>query len=160
SLHYFNMITRNPIRLALLAHIALIFYPIASRADDWPQWRGRKRDNVWAGVRLPDKLSAEQVKPRWKKPIGGGYGGIAVAGGRVYMMDRQTKPREVERVVCLDANTGKQLWAHEYAVSYNKMDYGNGPRSTPTVHAGRVYTFGAVGHLHCLDAVSGRVVWV
>jgi outer membrane protein assembly factor BamB len=129
------------------------------RADDWPQWRGPNRDGVWRTVDLPDRLPADGLSPRWKQPIGGGYGGIAVASGRVYVLDRQTKPREVERVVCLDATNGKQLWVHEYAVNYQKMDYGNGPRSTPTVYAGRVYTFGALGHLHCLDAATGKVIW-
>lgn len=128
-------------------------------AEDWPQWRGLKRDSVWRETGLPDKLSTQHLAPRWTQAIGGGYGGIAVADGRVYVMDRQTKPREVERVLCLDAATGQERWVHEYAVNYNKMDYGNGPRSTPTVHDGRVYTFGAVGHLTCLDAVTGDVVW-
>jgi outer membrane protein assembly factor BamB len=77
----------------------------------------------------------------------------------VYTLDRQTQPREVERILCLDAATGRTLWTHAYPVRYGKMEYGNGPRSTPTVHAGRVYTFGAVGHLHCLDAASGKVLW-
>jgi outer membrane protein assembly factor BamB len=129
-------------------------------AADWPQWRGPGRDGALKETGLPDKFPADGFKPRWRKPIGGGYGGIAVSGGRVYVMDRQKEPKEIERVLCLDAATGKQLWAHEYAVKYNKLDYGNGPRSTPTVHEGRVYTFGAVGHLHCLDADKGKVIWV
>jgi outer membrane protein assembly factor BamB len=128
-------------------------------AEDWPQWRGPQRDSTWRETGLPEKLHLDKLSPRWKHAIGGGYGGIAVAGGRVYVMDRQTTPREVERVVCLDAATGQQRWVHEYAVNYQKMDYGNGPRATPTVHAGHVYTFGAVGHLYCLDAASGEVVW-
>src|SRR5215831_16752361 len=128
-------------------------------AEDWSQWRGAKRDNVWRETGVPERIHLDGLAPRWKQAFGGGYGGIAVAGGRVYVMDRRTMPREVERVVCLDAATGKQRWVREYDVNYHKMDYGNGPRSTPTVHAGRVYTFGAVGHLHCLDAATGEVVW-
>ncbi len=127
-------------------------------ADDWPQWRGPNRDGVWPDAPRLERLPAE-LKPRWRRPVGGGYGGVAAAGGRVYLMDRLKQPREVERALCLDAATGKELWAHEYAVSYGKMEYGNGPRSTPTVHGGRVYTFGALGHLHCLDAATGKVVW-
>src|SRR3954463_2544603 len=84
---------------------------------------------------------------------------MGVAGGRVYLLDRRKGPPEVERVLCLDAADGKPLWTHEYPAAYGKMEYGNGPRATPTVHAGRVYTFGAVGHLHCLDAATGKVVW-
>jgi len=128
-------------------------------AEDWPQWRGGKRDNVWREKSLPEQIHLDRPAPRWKQAIGGGYGGIKVAGGRVYAMDHRTVPREVERVVCLDAATGKERWVREYDVNYHKMDYGNGPRSTPTVHAGRVYTFGARGHLNCLDAATGEVVW-
>lgn len=127
-------------------------------AADWPQWRGANRDNVWPEKNLPDKLPAK-LTPRWKQPLGGGYGGIAVRDGRVYVQDRQTSPREVERVVCLDAADGKTLWEHAYPVAYGKLDYGNGPRATPTVHGGMVYTFGALGQLFCLDAKSGKVVW-
>jgi outer membrane protein assembly factor BamB len=74
-------------------------------------------------------------------------------------MDRQTEPREIERVLCFDALSGKPIWSHTYPVAYGKLDYGNGPRATPTVHAGRVYTFGALGHVWCLDAESGRPFW-
>jgi outer membrane protein assembly factor BamB len=127
-------------------------------AGDWPQWRGPHRDGVWPDPRLPEAFP-DRLPARWRRPIGGGYGGVAVSGGRVYLLDRQTQPREVERVVCLDSATGKTQWAHEYPVAYGKLGYGNGPRATPTVHAGRVYTYGALGHLHCLDAVTGKVLW-
>ncbi len=130
----------------------------ASPAGDWPQWRGPNRDGVWHETGLPEKLPAE-LKPRWKRPLGGGYAGVAATDGRVFTLDRQTEPNEVERVVCVAAADGKTLWSRDYPVRYGKMEYGNGPRSTPTVHKGRVYTFGAVGHLHCLDAESGKVVW-
>jgi len=150
---------KTNLRLVCLLSLTLSAGALPVQADDWPQWRGPDRDGVWSAPSLPDRFPAEPLKPRWKQAIGGGYGGIAIVAGKVYLMDRQTKPREVERVVCLDAATGKPLWTHEYAVNYNKMDYGNGPRSTPTVLGGRVYTFGAVGHLHCLDADSGRVIW-
>jgi outer membrane protein assembly factor BamB len=82
-----------------------------------------------------------------------------VAGDRVYTMDRQTVPEEAERVLCFDAKTGKPLWTHSYRAIYGDLPYGSGPRAAPTVHEGRVYTLGAVGHLHCLDAVSGKVLW-
>jgi outer membrane protein assembly factor BamB len=138
--------------------LPLISLAVLSLAADWPQWRGAHRDNVWAEKNLPDRLPGK-LTPRWKRPLGGGYGGVAVSNGRVYVQDRQTSPREVERVVCLEAAKGDLLWEHTYPVAYGKLDYGNGPRATPTVHAGRVYTFGALGHLFCLDAKSGKVVW-
>lgn len=68
-------------------------------------------------------------------------------------------PQEHERLVCFNTADGKPIWVHEYPVRYGKLDYGNGPRITPTVDEGRVYTLGAVGHLHCLDAGTGQVFW-
>jgi len=135
-----------------------LLVPVGLALADWPQWRGPNRDGTLAGEKLPDALP-ERLPLKWKQPLGGGYGGVAVADGRVYVMDRQKAPAEVERVVCLDADTGKAVWTHSYPVAYGKLDYGNGPRGTPTVHDGRVYTFGALGHLHCLDAVTGKVIW-
>src|SRR5436190_9402434 len=67
----------------------LLSAALAALASDWPQWRGRNRDNVWHVKGLPDQLP-DKLEPRWKKPLGKGYGGIAVTGGRVYVMDRQT----------------------------------------------------------------------
>jgi ubiquinone/menaquinone biosynthesis C-methylase UbiE/outer membrane protein assembly factor BamB len=142
----------------LLLVFLLFSGPGIASAADWPQWRGAGRDNRWPEKGLPERLPAK-LEPSWKQPIGGGYGGIAVAGGRVLVLDRQTDPREVERVLCLEAATGKKLWSHEYPVRYGKMEFGNGPRSTPTVHRGKVYTLGALGHLFCLDAKSGKVLW-
>jgi outer membrane protein assembly factor BamB len=89
-------------------------------ADDWPQWRGPNRDGVWLNAELPAKLP-EKLRPRWRQAIGGGYSGIAVAGGRVYTLDYQKTPREGERVLCLDAATGKVLWTHLYEVRYGEV---------------------------------------
>jgi outer membrane protein assembly factor BamB len=154
---------RTPLRalaLAFPAFASLLILPrCASAADgDWPQWRGPGRDNVWPCRDFPQKLPA-RLPQLWRQPIGGGYGGIAAAGGRVFVMDRQKTPRDVERVVCFDLDTGARNWVHEYPVSYKAIDYGNGPRSTPTVIDGKVYTLGAVGHVHCLDAETGKVLW-
>jgi outer membrane protein assembly factor BamB len=146
--------------LALLgSSFVLLFLVTAAPGADWPQWRGPNRDGVWPEKDLPDRFPDGGLTPRWRRPIGGGYGGIAATAGRVYVMDRVKAPREAERTLCLDAATGRELWTHEYAVSYGKLDYGNGPRATPTVHDGRVYTYGALGHLHCLDAATGKPIW-
>lgn len=128
-------------------------------AEEWPRWRGPRGDGTWRVADLPEKWPAAGLPPTWKKPIGGGYGGIAVENQRVYLQDRQKQPSEVERVLCLDAPTGETLWVHTDPVEYGKLDYGNGPRGTPTVAGGRVYTLGAVGRLNCLDAATGAVVW-
>ena len=128
----------------------------SGHAADWPQWRGVERNGRWDGVRLPERFSEEVVTKRWRVPVGGGYSGIAVARGRVFTMDRQG---ETERVLCLEAETGKRHWAHTYEASYGDLDHDNGPRATPTVLGDEVFTVGAMGHILALDAASGKVLW-
>lgn len=93
----------------------------------------------------------------WSAKIGSGYAGPAVAGGSVFVTDRVgEEPRE--RVYCFDANTGQELWKHEYEARYS-ISYPLGPRATPTVDGDRVYVLGAVGHLFCFEAASGKILW-
>jgi len=136
----------------------LVRDPSASGGEDWPQWRGPRSDGTWRGPKLPEKWPATGLRCLWRQPIGGGYAGVAVAKGRVYTMDYSKAPDETERVLCFDA-TGKPLWSHSYPVKYGKLAYGSGPRAMPTIHDGRVYALGAVGHLHCLDAATGKLLW-
>ena len=145
----------------LLCILALFIGTITlqtSRAEDWPQWRGPQRDGVWRETGILEKIPAAGLKMRWRARVGGGYSGPAVAGGRVFVSDRQADP-EVERVLCFDEATGEQLWAHSYPCDYEGLEYGAGPRATPTVHDGKVYTLGAKGHLFCLRASGGEVLW-
>lgn len=131
-----------------------------SNAEDWPQWRGPRGDSSWRVASLPDRGPAEgDLVPVWRADLGPGYSGIAVVGNHVYTQDRPATPTDHERVVCFDATSGQLLWQHLYPAVYGKLDYPKGPRATPTVHDGRVYTMGAVGHVHCLDAQTGQVVW-
>ena len=127
-------------------------------AEDWPQWRGANRDGVWRETGVLDAIPPSGLKVRWRVRIGRGYSGPVVAQGRVFVTDHQFNP-EVERVLCFDEATGKPVWSHTYPVDYENMEYGNGPRASPTVHEGKVYTLGTQGHLFCLDARTGNVVW-
>jgi outer membrane protein assembly factor BamB len=69
-----------------------------------------------------------------------------------------TKRTGKERVLCLDAKTGNEIWKHEYDCPY-QVSYAGGPRCTPTVADGKVYALGAMGNLSALDAQSGKVLW-
>ncbi|MBI3863037.1 MAG: SUMF1/EgtB/PvdO family nonheme iron enzyme [Planctomycetia bacterium] len=133
--------------------------PRPTSGEDWPRWRGPRGDGTWNAPRLATTWPAAGLSPAWTQELGGGYGGVSVSAGRVYVMDRQREPESVERVLCFDAVTGEPLWSHQYSVDYQGVSYDSGPRSTPTVHEHRVYTLGAVGHLHCLDAVTGEIQW-
>ena len=144
--------------LGLLAAVSVS----SARADDWPQWGGPKRDIVWRETGIVKELPAgrgpQSLLPRmWSTPIGDGYSGPAVADGRGFITDRQ-KQKGTERVLCLDAKSGKIIWTHEYRVRYN-VSYDAGPRATPTVDGDRVYALGAMGHLFCLDVKNGDVIW-
>lgn len=141
--------------------VALVLTQICAAqtaADDWPQWRGPKRDGVWRETGILESMPADGLKVRWRARIGAGYSGPVVANGRVFVSDRQLRP-DVERVLCFEESTGKPLWVHSYACDYENMDYGSGPRASPTVVGGKVYTLGARGHVYCLDETSGTVVW-
>jgi len=163
------MICRQLVVVALV----LVLTCVASRADDWPQWMGPKRDNVWREDGIIDKYPDEGAKVLWRTPIAGGFAGPVVANGRVYVADRvlakgaknpddpfdnKVKINSTERVLCLDARSGKEIWKHEYECPY-QISFPAGPRCTPTVHEGKVYALGAMGNLFCFEAESGKVVW-
>jgi len=127
--------------------------------DDWPQWRGPRRDGVWREKAVVSRFEAEAIEARWRVEISNGYSGPTVADGRLYLMDQLTEPVGQERVLCFDAMTGRRLWVHVYACTYSGIGYRNGPRAAVTVADGRAYSLGAMGHLFCLDAENGKVVW-
>ena len=128
-------------------------------AEDWPRWRGPRGDGTWFGPAVPLDWKTDSREPVWEQKVHAGYSGISVADGRVYTMDRVTEPEESERVICFDARDGAELWVDRYPVTYGKLDYGKGPRATVTIDRGRAYALGAVGHLRCLDAKTGALLW-
>jgi len=147
--------------LILLLLIALTAAAPTLRAEDWPEWRGAGRQGVWTETGIIDKFPAGGLKASWRGEVGNGYAGPAVSGGLVYVTDivnRQGR-RGAERALCLDEQTGKLIWKHEWSADYSGISYDNGPRATPTVDGDRVYTLGAMGALHCLNAKTGKVIW-
>ncbi|MGE3776387.1 MAG: PQQ-binding-like beta-propeller repeat protein, partial [Pirellulaceae bacterium] len=151
--------------------ILLLILPALISADDWPQWMGPQRDSEWRETGIVTRFPAGGPPVLWRVPVSGGYAGPAVADGRVFVTDyvvsggqssldfnNRDRLRGTERVTCLDAASGKQLWRYTYPCDYN-ISYATGPRCTPTVFDGRVYTLGAEGRLLCLNATSGKVLW-
>jgi outer membrane protein assembly factor BamB len=150
---------------------ALLLTASIACADDWPQWMGPTRDDHWKETGILQKFPKGGPKKLWSTPIHGGYSGPAVVNGKVYVTDyegKEDKPKNSpigpskregkERVLCLDAATGKEIWKHEYDCSYN-VSYASGPRCTPTVSEGKVYSLGAMGDLQVLDAEKGTPIW-
>ena len=157
--------------IPLLLFILLPTATPTARGDDWPQWMGPTRDGVWRETGLVQSIPPAGLPVKWRAEVKGGYSGPAVADGRVYLMDYDRQKGAVanapndrnslagrERVLCLDATTGAILWKHDYDCPYS-ISYASGPRCTPTVADGKVYTLGSEGNLFCLDAATGRVIW-
>lgn len=157
---------------SVLCLVGLMVCPSLCRADDWPQWLGPRRDGVWRETGVVDSFPPGGPPVRWRTPIGAGYAGPSISGDRVYVTDR-ILPQGValpanpfakgeipgtERVLCLDDATGKILWKHEYDCPY-RISYASGPRASPLIAEGKVYTLGAMGDLLCLDAATGKVIW-
>ncbi len=126
-------------------------------AHDWPQLHGPQRDGVYRGSDVFEKWPDAGPKVLWEKPIGTGFSGPAVADGRLIVFHRRG-PEEI--IACFEAVSGKDLWTYPYPTAY-RDDFGfdNGPRGTPAIDSGRVYTFGAEGVLTCVDASNGKRLW-
>ncbi|MGE0760551.1 MAG: PQQ-binding-like beta-propeller repeat protein, partial [Pirellulaceae bacterium] len=127
-------------------------------ADDWPQWRGPGRDGVWRESGIVEKFAGPELTLKWRVPVGAGYSGPTVARGRVYLTDRVTEPRQQERVLCFDEQTGKTLWSYAYDCTYT-ISYTAGPRACVTVADGQAFALGAMGHLYAFAAETGEVLW-
>ncbi|MCI0379136.1 MAG: PQQ-like beta-propeller repeat protein [Gemmataceae bacterium] len=145
------------VTLPLLAFAAL-------HADDWPQWRGLNRDGLCGETGLLQSFPAEGLKVRWRAPVGWGWSSPVVAEGRVFLADSHVvKPKPKERLHCFDETTGNALWTHAYEVAYPDWAHDpaqeSGPVATPIVQNGKVYSLGRLGHLFCLDARKGDVLW-
>lgn len=124
---------------------------------DWAEFRGPNRDNKITGVTLNADWSTPPKKV-WEVDVGPAWGSFAVVGDRLYTMEQQGGD---EAVICLDAATGKMAWKEpfKYLAFFKEKISGAGPRCTPTVKDGKVYTFGATAMLSCLDATTGEKVW-
>ena len=126
-------------------------------ASDWPQFLGPARNGVYTGSDLADSWPKEGPPVLWRKRIGQGFSAPAVSSAKLILFHRLENQEIVE---CLDAADGKSIWTFEYPTSY-RDDFGfdEGPRATPTITGGKVFTFGAEGALHCLDFNSGKKIW-
>jgi hypothetical protein len=129
--------------------------PATPGNGDWPQWRGEQRDGMvaWLPATLPEKKIV-----RWKQVLfSEGLGGVAVAGDRVVVGDRDPTDRE-DLFHGFDRASGERIWTLRYPAE-GKLDYGNSPRATPLLHEGHAYLLGAFGHLHCVRLADGHEIW-
>jgi outer membrane protein assembly factor BamB len=123
---------------------------------DFPQFLGPERSCAVEGVSLEQDWQANPPEEVWRQEIGAGWSAFAVRNGFAVTME-QRGPNEM--VTCYEVTTGKLRWAQSIENRYQTVMGGVGPRSTPTIHKGRVFTLGAGGRLQCLDGANGRVMW-
>ena len=125
---------------------------------DWPQWRGPRRDGSVAAA-LPAQWP-EGLKKRWETPVGAGHASPVVSGNRVVVIAREGNQ---EIVRALDVVTGKEIWRTSYPAPYTVNSaawaHGPGPKSTPAIAGGRVFTLGIGGVLSAFDLASGKLLW-
>ena len=121
----------------------------------WTNFRGPNRDGRYDEMEVLTKWPAQGLSLIWKEPVGVGYASFTIADGRAYTIEQR---RRQEVVAAYDVNTGRELWIQGWNAEYSDTT-GDGPRTTPTWDAGRLYALGATGELRCLDAKTGAVIW-
>jgi outer membrane protein assembly factor BamB len=133
----------------------LIIGAVAAAAD-WPQWRGPERDDVSRDTGLLKSWPKGGLRLLWTSEEGGiGYSGPAIVGDRLYTMSADERD---DYALALETHTGKRLWSTPVG-PYIANNFGNGPRSTPTVNREFAFVLSSAGRLACLNCRDGSKLW-
>ena len=151
------------LHLALLVAVGVCCVTAGLRAAEvpleWPQWRGPARDGRLSGLQ-PRTTWPETLVPGWKRTVGVGHASPIVSAGRVYQFSRED---EAEVVRAIELRSGRELWKQAYPVAYEMnpaaTGHGKGPKSTPVLAEGRLFTLGITEVLSAWDADTGRLLW-
>lgn len=130
--------------------------PLTLQPGDWPGFRGPNRDGRRTGTRIATDWKQNPPRELWRHRVGPGWSSFAVVGDHLFTQQQEDKE---ELVVCYNAGTGKEIWTHRDPTRFTEEVAGAGPRATPTFHDGKIYALGANGHLNCLNAVTGQLIW-
>jgi outer membrane protein assembly factor BamB len=127
-----------------------------AKAAEWPGFRGSDRNSVIHNLRIETDWSKSPPTELWRQPIGPGWSSFAVSGDLIYTQEQRGGD---EIVAAYHLSTGKPAWRHRDAARFYESNGGPGPRGTPTIANGRVYSFGGTGVVNALDAATGAVIW-
>lgn len=127
------------------------------KGDDWPTFLGPTGDSKSRETGILTEWPKNGPRIVWQAPLETSYGIGSVSRGRYFQFDRRG---DQATMLCLNAETGAELWRYDYDTSYvDFYDYNGGPRCSPVVDGDRVYFYGVEGMLHCLRAENGALVW-
>ncbi len=149
----------HPSRLGAALVISIysaLALPASAAGLDWPHWRGPDRTGISKETGWSTSWPASGPKPLWRASVGTGFASVSVAQGRVYTTGNQ---KDRDTIYAFDAATGRELWKHSYDCELDSHYYDGGTSATPTVDGDRVYSLSRKGHLFCLEADSGKVIW-
>lgn len=125
--------------------------------EDWPSFLGPRGDGTSTEKGIKPELWQPHPKLLWQLPLGMSYGGPAVVKGRLLQFDRIGRS---ERLRCINAESGQELWSWKDVVEYQDMyGYNNGPRCMPIVDNDLVYLYGVSGKLSCVSLGEGKTIW-
>ena len=130
--------------------------PEALVNPQWPSFRGSEANSRYRGTKLSSDWSKNPPKQIWKNVIGPGWSSFAVAGESLFTQEQRS---EMECVVCYDATTGKEVWVEKIESRFEDPLGGPGPRATPTIANGKLFTMGGTGWLQSLNPLDGGVIW-
>jgi outer membrane protein assembly factor BamB len=127
-----------------------------AHGDEWPRLWGPRGDAQAAQPAAPPDADLA-LRELWRRPLGSGFSGIAVVGGRGFTAETDGTD---DHALAFDLETGRTLWRRRLGPTYRGHDGSrDGPIATPAVHAGRVFISGPHGGLFALDAASGAILW-
>ncbi|MDP1562220.1 MAG: PQQ-binding-like beta-propeller repeat protein, partial [Pirellulaceae bacterium] len=130
--------------------------PLQQSSSSFTQFLGPNRDLSVPWLEISQDANAVDCPVLWRRAVGAGWSGFAAVDGLAFTLEQHGN-REV--VVAYRIADGKRIWIHEAVRRHFHPAGGTGPRSTPTFHDNRLYTLGAIGHLICLEANTGNVLW-